>query len=69
MPSHGYGAPDKVAYKLFVTFVDFSKVYDLAPCNMLFMILKRMSCGKIMLAMVSACRVPRLQAPYTSFDG
>ena len=40
--------------KLFVTFVDFSKAYDLVPRNKLFMILKRIGCGVVMLAALMA---------------
>ena len=40
--------------KLFVTFVDFSKAYDLVPRNNLFIILKRLGCGTVMLATLVA---------------
>ncbi len=44
--------------KLFVTFVDFSKAYDLVPRNILFNVLKRIGCGRIMLsALVAMYRV------------
>ena len=40
--------------KLYVTFVDFSKAYDLVPRNQLFIILKRLGCGMVMLATLVA---------------
>lgn len=40
--------------KLFVTFVDFSKAYDMVPRNKLFCILKRLGCGMLMLAILTA---------------
>ena len=40
--------------KLFVTFVDFSKAYDLVPRNVLFNVLKRIGCGKVMLSAIVA---------------
>lgn len=44
--------------KLFVTFIDFSKAYDLVLRDKLFMILKRIGCGTVMLAaLVSMYRV------------
>ncbi len=36
--------------KLFVTFVDFATVYDRVPRAVLFIILKRLGCGAVMLA-------------------
>ena len=38
--------------KLFMTFVDFSKAYDLVPRNMLFVVLKRLGCGAVMLSVL-----------------
>ena len=38
--------------KLFMTFVDFSKAYDLVPRNMLFGVLKRLGCGAVMLSVL-----------------
>ena len=40
--------------KLFVTFVDFSKAYDLVPRDKLFIILKRLGCGMVMMAALVA---------------
>ncbi len=40
--------------KLFVTFVDFSRAYDLVPRNMLFRILRRLGCGVLMLGALMA---------------
>ena len=40
--------------KLFMTFVDFSKAYDLVPRNMLFLVLKRLGCGAAMLSVLVA---------------
>lgn len=40
--------------KLFVTFVDFSKTYDLVPRQVLFRVLKRLGCGTVMLGAVLA---------------
>lgn len=40
--------------KLFITFIDFSKAYDLVPRQKLFSILKRMGCGMVMLAALMA---------------
>ena len=40
--------------RLFVTFVDFSKAYDLVPRQKLFSVLKRLGCGMIMLASLIA---------------
>ena len=40
--------------KLFITFVDFSKAYDLVPRHMLFSVLKRLGCGAVMLGAISA---------------
>ncbi len=40
--------------KLFVTFIDFSKAYDLVPRKVLFNILKRLGCGTVMLAALVA---------------
>ena len=40
--------------KLFITFVDFSKAYDLVPRNMLFSVLKRLGCGVVMLGAINA---------------
>lgn len=41
-------------YKLFVTFIDFSKAYDMVPRQKLFDVLKRLGCGMIMLASLIA---------------
>lgn len=38
--------------KLFVTFIDFSKAYDLVPRHKLFTVMKRIGCGMVMLAAV-----------------
>ena len=35
-----------------MTFVDFSKAYDLVPRNMLFVVLKRLGCGAVMLSVL-----------------
>lgn len=44
--------------KLFVTFIDFSKAYDMVPRQKLFSVLKRLGCGMVMLAaLVSMYRV------------
>ncbi len=40
--------------KLFVTFVDFTKAYDLVPGKKLFTVLKRLECGMVMLSAVVA---------------
>ncbi len=40
--------------KLFVTFEDFSKAYDLVPRGDLFRVLKRLGCGRVMLAALKA---------------
>ena len=40
--------------KLFITFVDFSKAYDLVPQHMLFSVLKHLGCGAVMLGAISA---------------
>ena len=40
--------------KLFVTFIDFSKAYDLVPRDKLFNILERLGCGMKMLAALVA---------------
>lgn len=40
--------------KLFVVFVDFSKAYDMVPRDKLFTILKRLGCGRRMLAALVA---------------
>ena len=40
--------------KLFITFVDFSKAYDLVPRHMLFSVLKRLGCGAVMLGAISS---------------
>ena len=40
--------------KLFLTFVDFSKAYDVVPRNMLFMVLKQLGCGAAMLSIIIA---------------
>ena len=40
--------------KLFMTFVDFSKAYDLVPRHMLFLVLKRLGCGAAMLSVLVA---------------
>lgn len=40
--------------KLFVTFIDFSKAYDKVPRDVLFMIMKRLGCGMIMLSAIVA---------------
>ena len=44
----------KEKHKLFVTFVDFSKAYDLVPRDKLFVVLKRIGCGMLMLAALVA---------------
>ena len=41
-------------FKLYVTFIDFSKAYDLVPRQVLFSVLKRMGCGAVMLAALVA---------------
>ena len=40
--------------KLFITFVDFSKAYDLVPRKMLFSVLKNLGCGAVMLSAIAA---------------
>lgn len=40
--------------KLFVMFIDFSKAYDLIPRNKLFIVLKRLGCGMVMLGVLIA---------------
>ena len=40
--------------KLFVTFVDFSKAYDVVPRNKLFMVLRQLGCGAAMLSIIVA---------------
>ena len=40
--------------KLFITFVDFSKAYDLVPRQMLFSVLKNLGCGAAMLSAIAA---------------
>ena len=40
--------------KLFITFVDFSKAYDLVPRHVLFSVLKRLGCGAVMLSVLVA---------------
>ena len=40
--------------KLFITFVDFSKAYDLVPRQMLFTVLKNLGCGAAMLSAIVA---------------
>ena len=40
--------------KLFITFVDFSKAYDVVPRHMLFELLRKLGCGAAMLAMIVA---------------
>lgn len=40
--------------KLFITFIDFSKAYDLVPRHKLFEVLKQAGCGKVMLAALIA---------------
>ena len=40
--------------KLFITFVDFSKAYDLVPRHMLFHVLKNLGCGAAMLSAIVA---------------
>ena len=37
-----------------MTFVDFSKAYDLVPRHMLFLVLKRLGCGAAMLSVLVA---------------
>ena len=39
---------------LFVTFVDFSKAYDMVPRKILFTIMKRLGCGTVMLLAINA---------------
>ena len=39
--------------KLFITFIDFSKAYDLVP-RQLFTVLRRIGCGAVMLAALKA---------------
>lgn len=41
-------------HKLFVTFADFSKAYDLVPRDKLFVVLKRIDCGILILAALVA---------------
>ena len=41
-------------FKLFVVFVDFSKAYDIVPRKKLFMVMKRLGCGAVMLAALVA---------------
>ena len=45
---------NKKKRKLFITFVDFSKAYDLVPRQMLISVLKRLGCGAIMVGAISA---------------
>lgn len=40
--------------KLFVMFIDFSKAYDLIPRSKLFIVLKRLGCGLVMLGALTA---------------
>ena len=40
--------------KLFITFVDFSKAYDVVPRHMLFELLRKLGCGTAMLAIIVA---------------
>ena len=40
--------------KLFITFVDFSKAYDVVPRHMMFELLRKLGCGAAMLAMIVA---------------
>ena len=40
--------------KLFITFIDFSKAYDLVPRHILFSVLKRLVCGAVMLSVIIA---------------
>ena len=40
--------------KLFITFVDFSKAYDVVPRHMLFKVLQQIGCGAVMLATLIA---------------
>ena len=40
--------------KLFITFVDFSKAYDLVPRQLLFSVLKRLGCGAVMISVLVA---------------
>ncbi|KAG0716491.1 hypothetical protein GWK47_009586 [Chionoecetes opilio] len=40
--------------KIYVTFVDFNKAYDMVPRGKLFTILKRLGCGMLMLAALVA---------------
>ena len=40
--------------KLFIVFVDFSKAYDIVPRHKLFMLMKGLGCGAVMLAAVMA---------------
>ena len=44
----------KKKLKLFLTFVDFSKAYDVVPRNMLFKVLQGLGCGAIMLSSIIA---------------
>ena len=40
--------------KLFITFVDFTKAYDLVPRHMLLSVLKRLGCGAVMVGAIGA---------------
>ena len=44
----------KKKIKLFITFVDFSKAYDVVPRDMLFMVLRQLGCGAAMLSVIVA---------------
>ena len=46
--------PKRKKSKLFITFVDFSKAYDVVPRHMLFELLRKLGCGAAMLAMIVA---------------
>ena len=41
-------------FKLFVTFIDFSRAYDRVPRSMLFRVLLRLGCGSVMLCALAA---------------
>ena len=56
--------------KLFMTFVDFSKAYDLVPRHMLFSVLKRLGCGAVMLSVLVAIYSSShvvMQVPFLGF--
>lgn len=44
----------KKKLKLFVTFVDFSKAYDMVPREILLRVLRRLGCGAVMLGAIAA---------------